>query len=180
MILTKVTQKDPDKVEMGPMKDIYRLVQLHPRTSTGSTLLHLTVNQQTPVDDFHTNEVCKFPCASTSKLLLQAGADPQATDRAKNTPLHIIVNYKKIVSDFLTLHAIVMALLEAGAHIDAVNAAGQTPLSAAATGVAEIILKSQSKMSLKCLAAQSIRKYNINYVGQVPKALESFIYIHGT
>jgi len=179
MILTKVTRKEPDKVEMGPMKDIYRLVQLNPRTSTGSTLLHLTVNQQTPVDDFHTNEVCKFPCASTSKLLLQAGADPQATDQTKNTPLHVIVSYKKIVSDFLTLHAIIMALLEAGAHIDAVNAAGQTPLSAAATGVAEIILKSQSKMSLKCLAAQSIRKYNLNYQGQVPLSLESFIQIHG-
>ena len=41
----------------------------------------------------------------------------QATDRAKNTPLHVIVLYKKIVSDFLTLHAIILALLEAGAHI---------------------------------------------------------------
>ena len=111
--------------------------------------------------------MCKFPCSSTTKLLLQAGADPQAVDRAKNTPLHIIVTYKKIVSDFLTLHAIIMALLETGAHIDSVNAAGQTPLSAASTGVAEIILKSQADMSLKCLAAQSIRKYNLNYIGQV-------------
>jgi len=179
MILTKVGKKEAEKVEFSAMKEIYKLVQLNPLTSTGSSLLHLTVNQQTPVDDFHTNEVCKFPCASTSKLLLQAGADPQATDRAKNTPLHVIVSYKKIVSDFLTLHAIIMALLESGAHIDSVNAAGQTPLSSAATGVAEIILKSQSKMSLKCLAAQSIRKYNLNYQGQVPLSLESFIKIHG-
>jgi len=179
MILTKISKKE-EKVEFAAMQEIYKLVQLNPLTSTGSSLLHLTVNQQTPVDDFHTNEVCKFPCSSTTKLLLQAGADPQAVDRAKNTPLHIIVTYKKIVSDFLTLHAIVMALLEHGAHIDSVNAAGQTPLSAATTGVAEIILKSQADMSLQCLAAQSIRKYNINYVGQVPKALESFIYIHGT
>jgi len=178
MILTKVSKKE-EKVEFAAMKEIYRLVQLNPLTSTGSSLLHLTVNQQTPVDDFHTNEVCKFPCSSTTKLLLQAGADPQAVDRAKNTPLHIIVSYKKIVSDFLTLHAIIMALLEAGAHIDSVNAASQTPLSSAATGVAEIILKSQSEMSLKCLAAQSIRKYNLNYQGQVPKSLESFIFIHG-
>ena len=96
----------------------------------------------------------------------------KAVDRAKNTPLHIIVTYKKIVSDFLTLHAIVMALLEAGVHIDSVNAAGQTPLGAATTGVAEIILKSQADMSLKCLAAQSIRKYNINYIGQVQKTLD--------
>ena len=144
------------------------------------------------LDDFHTNEVCKFPCSSTTKLLLQAGADPQvsplnsnilflyqrcfvkAVDRAKNTPLHIIVTYKKIVSDFLTLHTIVMALLEAGVHIDSVNAAGQTPLGAATTGVAEIILKSQADMSLKCLAAQSIRKYNINYIGQVQKTFVNF------
>jgi len=180
MILTKVSKKeDKEKVEIGPMKDIYKLVQLNPVTSTGSSLLHLTVNHATPVDDFHTNDVCKFPCANTSKLLIQAGADPQVTDRAKNTPLHVIVSYKKIVSDFLTLHAIIIALLESGAHIDAVNAAGQSPLSACTTGVAEIILKSQSKMSLKCLAAQSIRKYNLSYLGQVPLSLESFIQIHG-
>lgn len=179
MILTKVTKKDPETVEFSAMKEIYKLVQLNPVTSTGSSLLHLTVNQQTPVDDFHTNEVCKFPCSSTTKLLLAAGADPQAVDRAKNTPLHVIVLYKKIVSDFLTLHAIIMALLESGAHIDSVNAAGQTSLAAAATGVAEIILKSQSKMSLKCLAAQSIRKYNLDYQGQVPKSLETFIHMHG-
>merc|ERR1719509_422244 len=179
MILTKVTKKDPEKVEFSAMKEIYKLVQLNPITSTGSSLLHLTANQQTPVDDFHTNEVCKFPCSSTTKLLLAAGADPQATDRAKNTPLHVIVLYKKIVSDFLTLHAIILALLEAGAHIDSINAAGQTPLAAAATGVAEIILKSQSKMSLKCMAAQSIRRYNLHYQGQVPKSLEDFIHMHG-
>ena len=62
--------------------------------------------------------MCKFPCSSTTKLLLQAGADPQSVDRAKNTPLHIIVSYKKIVSDFLTLHAIIMALLESGMYYD--------------------------------------------------------------
>ena len=39
---------------------------------------------------------------------------PQAVDSAKNTPLHVIVLYKKIVSDFLTLHAIILALLESG------------------------------------------------------------------
>ena len=121
--------------------------------------------------------MCKFPCSSTTKLLLQAGADPQAVDRAKNTPLHIIVTYKKIVSDFLTLHAIIMALLDHGVHIDSVNAAGQTPLSAASTGVAEIILKSQADMSLKCLAAQSIRKYNLNYIGQVCSSQCLFIKI---
>ena len=97
MILTKISKKE-EKVEFAAMQEIYKLVQLNPLTSTGSSLLHLTVNQQTPVgelkerrqnyysmfksmylDDFHTNEVCKFPCSSTTKLLLQAGADPQVS-----------------------------------------------------------------------------------------------------
>ena len=85
-------------------------------TTSGSSLLHLVVNQLTPVDDFHTNDVCRFPCSSTTKLLLLAGADAQAMDDRRNTPLHIIVSYQKIVSDFLTLHAIIMALLEAGGN----------------------------------------------------------------
>ena len=97
MILTKISKKE-EKVEFAALQEIYKLVQLNPLTSTGSSLLHLTVNQQTPVgelkerrqnyysmfksmylDDFHTNEVCKFPCSSTTKLLLQAGADPQVS-----------------------------------------------------------------------------------------------------
>ena len=70
-----------------------------------------------------------------------------------------------------------MSLLEYGAHIDSVNSAGQTPLTAASTGVAEIILKSQADMSLQCLAAQSIRKYNINYKGQVITSLMLNVFI---
>lgn len=48
MILTKISKKE-EKVEFAAMQEIYKLVQLNPLTSTGSSLLHLTVNQQTPV-----------------------------------------------------------------------------------------------------------------------------------
>ena len=114
VILTKVLKNVEESVEFSAMKEIYQLVHLNPTTTSGSSLLHLVVNQLTPVDDFHTNDVCRFPCSSTTKLLLLAGADAQAMDDRRNTPLHIIVSYQKIVSDFLTLHAIIMALLEAG------------------------------------------------------------------
>jgi len=171
----KRTGNMPDQI----YKEIYKLVQVDPRTCCGSSLLHLAVDQQTPVDEFHTNDVVKFPCYSTTKLLLKSGADAQSMDERRNTPLHIIVTYRRVVEDFLTLHSIIVSLLEAGAHIDSVNSAGQTTLAAATSGVAEIILKSQSKMSLKCIAAQSVRKYNLTYQGQVPQSLESFIQIHG-
>ena len=50
MILTKISKKE-DNVEFAAMQEIYKLVQLNPLTSTGSSLLHLTVNQQTPVGE---------------------------------------------------------------------------------------------------------------------------------
>jgi len=46
-------------------------------------------------------------------------------------------------------------------------------------GVAEIILRTQTKLSLKCMAAKAVKTYNITYQGQVPRSLESFIELHG-
>ena len=51
MILTKISKKE-EKAEFAAMQEVYKLVQLNPVTSTGSTLLHLTVNQQTPVGNY--------------------------------------------------------------------------------------------------------------------------------
>lgn len=47
------------------------------------------------------------------------------------------------------------------------------------TGVAEIILRTQKKLSLKCLSAKVIKKNGISYKGQVPRHLEAFIELHG-
>lgn len=158
---------------------VYCLVQVDARTRTGQTLLHLAVNPETPVDDFHTNHICRFPCATTTKLLIACGADANCMDNYRNTPLHLIVPYQKAVSDFLTLHNIIMALIESGAHMDTVNQLGATPFDSATTGVAEIILRTQKKLSLKCLSAKVIKKNGISYKGQVPRHLEAFIELHG-
>lgn len=55
-------------------------------------------------------------------------------DSDGNTPLHLIVNYHRAISDFPTLHSIITNLTENGAHMDCVNKRGETPLEAAATG----------------------------------------------
>lgn len=47
------------------------------------------------------------------------------------------------------------------------------------SGVAEIILRTQKKLSLKCLSAKVIKKNGISYKGQVPRHLEAFIELHG-
>ena len=45
--------------------------------------------------------------------------------------------------------------------------------------MAEIILKTQMKLSLKCIAANAVKHHRLKYQGQVPDALESFIELHG-
>lgn len=158
---------------------VHKLCALNVKMRDGQTFLHLAVNSETPVDDFHINDVCKFPCAATAKLLVDCGADVNAMDAERNTPLHIIVCYTKATSDFMTLHSIIMELIEAGAHMDTVNSNGKTPYESVATGVAEIILRTQTKLSLTCMAAKAVKTYNLSYCGNVPRSLESFIELHG-
>ncbi|RZC32328.1 Ankyrin repeat domain containing protein [Asbolus verrucosus] len=179
-ILTKLFKECSEEERFNVNRMVFTLNQLQITLRDGQTLLHLACNAETPVDDFHTNDICKFPCAETTRLLIKCGANVNAMDYERNTPLHIIVNYHKPISDFLTLHSIITDLTEAGAHLDCVNKRGETPLESSATGsVAEIILKTQMKLSLKCIAANAVKHHKLTYQGQVPEALESFIELHG-
>ncbi|KAM6937157.1 protein fem-1 homolog B [Xenentodon cancila] len=175
-ISTKTTCSEDERARIN--KHIYDLIQLDPRSRDGASLLHLAISSSTPVDDFHTNDVCSFPNAQVTKLLLDCGAPVNAVDHEGNTPLHVIVQYNRPISDFLTLHAIIISLVEAGAHTDMTNKQKKTPLDKSTTGVSEILLKTQMKMSLKCLAARAVRQHQITYRNQIPKTLEEFVEFH--
>lgn len=175
-ISTKTNCSDEERATIN--KHIYDLIQLDPRTREGCSLLHLAISSSTPVDDFHTNDVCSFPNAQVTKLLLDCGAQVNAVDHEGNTPLHVIVQYNRPISDFLTLHAIIINLVEAGAHTDMTNKQKKTPLDKSTTGVSEILLKTQIKMSLKCMAARAVQQHKITYRNQIPKTLEEFVEFH--
>nr|XP_023670921.1 protein fem-1 homolog B [Paramormyrops kingsleyae] len=175
-ISTKTQCSDEERARIN--KQIYNLIQLDPRSRDGSSLLHLAISSSTPVDDFHTNDVCSFPSAQVTKLLLDCGAQVNAVDQEGNSPLHIIVQYNRPISDFLTLHAIIISLVEAGAHTDMTNKQKKTPLDKSTTGVSEILLKTQMKISLKCLAARAVQQHRISYRNQIPKTLEEFVEFH--
>ncbi|KAI9532641.1 Protein fem-1 B [Dissostichus eleginoides] len=175
-ITTKTNCGEQDRARIN--KHIYDLIQMDPRSRDGASLLHLAISSSTPVDDFHTNDVCSFPSAQVTKLLLDCGAPVNAVDHEGNTPLHVIVQYNRPISDFLTLHAIIISLVEAGAHTDMTNKQKKTPLDKSTTGVSEILLKTQMKMSLKCLAARAVRRHRITYRNQIPKTLEEFVEFH--
>ncbi|XP_043933603.1 protein fem-1 homolog B [Protopterus annectens] len=175
-ISTKTVRNEEEQAMVN--RQIYGLIQLDPRIREGSSLLHLAVNSNTPVDDFHTNDVCSFPNELVVKLLIDCGADVNAVDNEGNTPLHIIVQYNRPISDFLTLHSIIIGLVEAGAHTDMTNKQKKTALDKSTTGVSEILLKTQMKLSLKCLSARAVRVYGINFKNQIPKTLEEFVQFH--
>jgi len=183
LYILKIFSNIMDRCNEDTLKDIYKTIfsinSLQVTTRNGQTLLHLAVSSATPVDTFHTNDVCSFPCSSTTFLLIECGADVNALDLFRNTPLHAIVCYCKPVSDFNNLYYIILNLTAAGAHCDVVNSKGKTPLEMASTGVAEIILSSQTSISLQCLAARVIKKHNIPFQGVVPLSLENFIELHG-
>ena len=91
----------------------------------------------------------------------------------------MILIYFWVIINFLCYVITIFILVDNGAHEDVVNKNGKTPMAKATTGVAEIILKSQQKISLKCLSAQAVRRHGLSFRGQVPATLEKFIILHG-
>lgn len=58
-ILTKLLKNCSELERFDVNRLVYSLNQLQVTLRDGQTLLHLSVNAETPVDDFHTNDVCK-------------------------------------------------------------------------------------------------------------------------
>lgn len=58
-ICTKLLAGATPQQEHAILKQIFRLNKLDVRTKDGSTLLHLAANADTPVDEFHTVDVCR-------------------------------------------------------------------------------------------------------------------------
>ena len=76
----------PESQVVDAMRCLHQVAAVHqPRTRSGRTLLHLAVDADTPVDEFHTNSVVNFPSAAATKLLVEAGADVGAMDEDRNT-----------------------------------------------------------------------------------------------
>lgn len=123
------------KISKETLKELYGMVfQLNKsklRIRDGQSLLHLAVNGASPVDDFHTSDVCKFPCLDTVKLLLHCGASVEFLDRERNSPLHTLSStfpaFRSNTNEMMTkAKEIAILLIEAGIHLDAINTDGFT------------------------------------------------------
>ncbi|KAH3830164.1 hypothetical protein DPMN_103403, partial [Dreissena polymorpha] len=176
VILTQLKPKDKQYFDL--CRATYRFIQQKPRLNNGYTPLHMANANWTIVDDFHVNEVVAFPNGCVSQLLVDCGAEVNVQDKLGETPMHLIVQYRNPIADFENLHTCIMSLIRGGAHIDICNIRGKTALDVATTGVAEVIIRTNSSISLKCLAARVVRQCGIQYKGFIPQALEDFVQLH--
>lgn len=63
-IITKLLKREIPKTQKSDKNSSYKLVytlnKMNLKLRDGQTLLHLAVNGVTPVDDFHTSDVCRL------------------------------------------------------------------------------------------------------------------------
>lgn len=178
-LLVIILKLKPNIEEMANVCSwVYKFLQQKPSLRNGFTPLHMSASHGTIVDDFHVNDVVTFPNGNLCKLLIDCGSNVNARDNFGNTALHLIVQYINPINDFDNLHSCMMALLGAGAHIDICNKDGETALDVATTGVAEVIIRTNYVISLRCLASRVIKKCDIPYHGLIPTDLEDFVMLH--
>ncbi|XP_061387243.1 protein fem-1 homolog CG6966 [Musca vetustissima] len=153
------------------LKALYRLNRLNVAVRSGRTALHYACYREGTLVGRY--PACQFPSPYLAKALLEVGADPNATDDAGNTPLHLAAMvYPKWPH-------IAKILLDNGAHIDARNKAGETFESLIKPKKIHETVNTLKYTTLACLAAKTIRKHNISYaVGMVPATLHKFIDMH--
>ncbi|CAF3523352.1 unnamed protein product [Rotaria sp. Silwood1] len=176
-----------EKQKFSPsMMDIYRILVMFIRTRCKTiensqywSLLHLSMMTGLPcVNDNRIMALCKYPCHKTIGLLLQYGANVDAIDSERNTPLHLIAQRKHDIENVLFI--INLLCDSGGAHPDCVNDQGRTPLEAASNiHVKEHLRKKIGVGRLKCLCARFIRQRKIvfqNY--QLSLCLVNFIEKH--
>ncbi|MCL4115580.1 UNVERIFIED_CONTAM: hypothetical protein GTU68_017642, partial [Idotea baltica] len=151
---------------------VHRLVKLNPTGTNGVTPLHLACSRDTAstVGRF---AICMFPNLEVVELLLEVGADPNARDRAGNTPLHTLASHKQVSKD------ISLALLNGNSHIDFLNNDKQTFESLRQSKGQPIhqIINSLQHTSLQCLSARVLQTHKIPF-SQLPPRLSDFVSQH--
>lgn len=131
------------------------------------TLLHLCVSTQTL-------EI--FPCYKVVKLLLDCGANVNAKNECRSTPLHIASNTFKFQNSIIKL------LLDYGAHLDIPNRKGEMPIKFISANPKNNV-NLVNYLSLQCYAAQAVHKYLISEWGKydvrkIPVTLHKFLELH--
>lgn len=159
--------------------------------TSGASLLHLSLDGLTTADDYYFDRRYKYiasnssykinyiisffryPCLHTVRILLQCGADVNANNTERLTPVHVFVSTSSICDE-----KILQLLCDNHVHLDYTSELGKTPIDMAFNTNIRQLLKTKMTLNLKCLCAKLIRKEKISVHGRVSKSLISFIQRH--
>lgn len=184
--LISLTMTDEESFELK--RCLYQLVRLDERSSrNGYNLLLLACSSSSyyfssleleMIDSLNIH-VGQLPSAEVIRVLLEVGADPDSKDGIGNTGLHVLARAGETFTS-----PTVLALFEAGAHLDQTNVMRET--------MADILHKDSPRQantilltplefpSLKCLSARAFHKHNMcsTFFDLVPSSLYDFILQH--
>jgi ankyrin repeat protein len=121
----------------------------------------------------HIISISRYPSLSTVRLLLQCGADVNASNILRDTPIHVFVSNSNDCNE-----SILQLLCNAGAHLDCANALGETPMDLATDIHTRQLLKARIKLNLKCLCARFIQKNEIPFHRKISHSLAHFVEQH--
>ena len=143
-----------------------RLCALNPRDLQGCSLLHEAIKR------------CQQNSPLLVKNLLHGGLNVNATDHQGNTPLHVAVLLNPCYDMIHLVTNLCEILLNGGAHQDFVNHDGKTAMDLAKADEVRSFLQEKRKLELKCISARAVKRFELPYLGVVPKILEKFINMH--
>lgn len=170
-LLCRLTPQDPQHEE-DFRRTAYELVRLEVRGANGDSCLHIACRRDSAcLGRQALGAVCadSFPAPDLVRLLLEVGADPDATDDELATPLHAAARSKPVARDAA------LALLAKGAHLDRADQCGRVALDYAPGLVDCSPLR---YVGLQCLCARAIVRLGLPFRGLVPRELESFVQCH--
>ena len=124
---------------------------------------------------FGINRCCEDPFQNT-KFNVNAG------DCDGNTPFHLAVTsmHKAMhkVNEIYLFTNLLEVSLDGGAHQRFVYQHGKTAMDLAKADEVRSFLQEKRKLELKCISARAVKRFELPYLGVVPKILEKFISMH--
>ena len=171
MLLTKTTSKEKDQLR----REVYNFLHQKPRLLSGATPLHMCCDSATNDNTIDVENIILFPNTLICRMLLTCGADVNAQDKAKQTPLHVISKQDNSIVD---IRKISKCLIEHGAHVDACTIYGERAIDVATMDSTVDIIKTHMGLRLGCLAARVVMRHRLKYQNVIPASLMQFVELH--